>query len=617
MHRNRLLAFLVISLLILSSLPALALPVDDLNTLAHYLPADTPVFISIRADDDFIQTADGLIERLNALMPPNSDPTPTISKLLNSGLRDLDANLTFNNAVRPWLGETAAVAVLSFDLLMDDTSSNDDEAPMVLAAQITDREAVLDFFMARLEHSNEDFIRTDEDTYTLLGPSRQTDNMVVGLLVTDDAIFLSNQIDAILVEGTDAARLSNNSAFTAALNRLPADDYNVTLYYDTSAVFTALAASDPDATEYMAAFGSLFSSIEPSAVGFTILDETALVFDIAQSISDPAALADAGLSMTATPLRQNFNLLLLAVSLADGGLSMTATAPVDLSFGRYILGDVPFYMQATDLNATVTQGLQNLDVSLQAQAEMMEEAGATPDQVAQIVAQIEQGFTAITGLDLYDDVLNWMTGNYALLLGVDDGLMNVVSGTADEMPLHFAFLVEITDVEAAQSTVTGLTRAFNQAAALITLSASSSSTSTNNPTAELSEAQIGGTTVSVLTITLPDVPFPIEILLGANDSVFALGTREAVTTALTGDGGLNANARYTSAQAYLLSDASSIGWFNPEGLTPLLELAGMFTSPDEVAPAEAILDAIHSVTTSTSLSEGGISLSRTVLTLSE
>ncbi|MBZ0295945.1 MAG: DUF3352 domain-containing protein [Anaerolineae bacterium] len=587
--RKTLLAFLFITLLILSSIPALALPPDDLNTLGSYLPADTPLLISFRTDDAFIETLDGLIERLNAVTPADEEKIPTLSKMLNSALRDMDADFTFDETVRSWLGDTGAFAMLSFDMLVDDSSSNDDEAPMVFAAQITDREAAVAFFEDLLESGGDEYVRVDEDSYTIL---RQPDDAMgstpTGLVVTEDAILLSNQLDAILVGDADEQSLADNSLFTDALDRLPADDYNMTIYYDTPALFEAMISSDPEVAQAMEAYGALLNSLEGTATGLTIFDNTALVIDVAQQAGDMP------------------------------GMSLAITAPVDLSFGRYIIGDTPFYVQGTDLNASVTMGLDSLDVALQAQAEMMAEAGVTPDEVTEGLAQVEEGFTALTGLDLYDDVLSWMTGNYALSLGFGDELMNALSGMSDGMPVHLAFLVEVTDAEAAQNTVTGLSRALNQLAALIEMSSqNSASTAASSPTAEISEEEIGGTTVTVLTITTPDMPFPVEILLGANESVFALGTRDAVTTALTGDGGLSANARYTNAQSYLLPDASSIGWFNPEGLTSVMDLMSAFASETETADAQAILGAVESATVSSSLSEDGVSIARMVLTLTE
>ncbi len=580
MKRTLLVLVMALSLL-LGIIPALAVPPADLNALGRYFPADTPIFVSMRIDDDFIETLDGLLDRLRTAFPDDIPPT-SLREMLDEGIRETNPEGTFQSEVRSWLGDTASFGLTSFELLADDDSSNDDEAPFYFAISITDRAAAVEFFEGIIPEDN--VARTDEADYTLLVDT-QADSEA-GIYINDEVLLFTNTRDMLPHRAPLTTSLRDNSAFNDALALLPETDYNATLYLDLAALLQAAAANDPEAAEAMDMFGPLLGGLGPQVMGFTILNDTSLTIDMAQSVGDLSALM-------------------------GQGFSMPALSPISPDFARRVPANAPLMIQGTDLNAYFNANLNNTLAALRQQAETTGEMSV--EEVEENIAEMEQAFTAFTGLDLRDDLLAWMTGDYALFLTLNPNLAQFVS-MPTEMPVEVGFAVAVTDPDAAQNTVTGLTRTLNQLSALISAGGQDNP---NAPTSGVTSERIGGAAVSVLTIKTPEVRFPVELLLGANDEVFALGTRSAVTAILTGDGGLAANPAYRAAQALVVPDAINLAWLNMDGLTPILDIVTMFARPDESAQVRALFNLIDSGIITSAIDENGQNRVRLVLILSE
>jgi hypothetical protein len=139
---------------------------------------------------------------------------------------------------------------------------------------------------------------------------------------------------------------------------------------------------------------------------------------------------------------------------------------------------------------------------------------------------------------------------------------------------------------------------------------------------EITTETIVGTEVSVFTLQSAEMPWPVELLIGANGEVFALGTRNAVQSILARDGGLPSNAVYASAQSLLLDNTYSQFYLGLEGLLPLADLAESMArnNDDAEANAEAIRNLIGLIRgglVSQSIDADGNAVTRLVLTLSE
>lgn len=589
-----LLVVLLVSALAISVMPALAIPVSDLNDLARYFPADTAVFAAARIDDAFFSELDGLIAKIAAIAPPGSIPPMSIVEELDKELADADPPLSFQEDIRPWLGNTVAFGVL--ELPMEDGTTTrllrsqrlGDDAPVLVAVAINDRATVTDFLVKTLDENSEEYERTDEADYTIIDPVSGGDDGFI--VIRDDVLLVSNLLDVAttLPDGS----LSTSATFTDTFALLPESDYNVTAFINLPQLLDSAAQNDPDFSDVMGVFGNLFTAIGPQAWGATILDGASLTLDVAQKVDTRAAYEALGLP-TELP------------------------GPIDPAFAARIPADTPLAFHSTNLGFTV----QALFTMLDNQIEMMGAAGADADEIEEMkegIAQIEASFMTFTGLDLREDVFNWMTGDHALFIKLNPELdLTSQFGLFQAFPVDFGLAVEVTDPAAAAATVDGLVEGLERLVALM------AEQSDSEAEAEITTETMVGADVSVLTITASDLPWPLELLIGANDEVFALGTRNAVSAIFSRDGGLPSNPAYVRAQNYVLPEPYSVAYLGTEGLLPLADLIEAFAQDDDEEAAQNaqavrdILNLFPSGTISQRFDANGNSISRLVLMMAE
>jgi hypothetical protein len=174
---------------------------------------------------------------------------------------------------------------------------------------------------------------------------------------------------------------------------------------------------------------------------------------------------------------------------------------------------------------------------------------------------------AATGIDWDEDVVDWMTGDFAGFVSLDTrALLKALFASADgnikldKFPINFGFVVQATNAAKAR----------NLAAALGKLL---SSLMKDNPDAKVSAATIGGAPVTVLTQMTPvgsDQKLPLEVVIGANDRLFLVATREAATGILTGAPGLNTAPGFQEAGKYLLPNPSQVWYMDANGFSAFL-----------------------------------------------
>jgi hypothetical protein len=596
--KKSLVLLLAVIVLALGALPALAIPAPDLNVLARYFPADTPIFASIRTDDAFLETLDAVIARIGAAIP-DALPPMTIAEGLDEVVSQLYEDGTFAEKIRPWLGDVASIAVMSLDASFDDDRFNDDEAPVVFAFSIKDRMAVSAFLDDLMAKSGVKFIRVEKDDYLLLLDADDRDKELVmqsAILLRDDVVMLTNDASSLPTDRLPENALSANANFTSSLAALPEDSYNLIAYIAFSDILQRALENQPEAMESMGAFSSLFSLIGPQVWGFTILDGVSPAIDVVQKIGDLGALAETGF-VTGTP------------------------KPINLDFAVHVPANAPLAIFASDLKTSIGSALDNLVKAGEMFSEMPNASGMSSEDMQRAIGQFEQAFTAITGLDFRGDVLDWMSGDYALFLMLNPALnTSSVMGLMTTFPVDFGLAIEGTDPAAAQNMVNGLTRGLNQTVAMMGLSGDATEEPGRpRPKVDVTLEDLAGTTVTVVTITSPDIPWPVELLMGANDAVFGLGTRNAVTAILNPDGGLPSNPEFARAQAFMLDNPNSLAWLGTKGLLPLADLAASMNSRGDSSQAEQIRSLINlfsSGTITSVMTENG-SAARLVLTFSE
>lgn len=606
MKRILVIVFLLAALGITS---VMATPVAELNDLARYFPADVPVFVAVRTDDAFFSELDGIIAKVAAALPSGAPAPDTIVEMLDKALADTEPPMSFQEDIRPWLGDTIAVGVLEIPErngssmeMLGRRAPIDDESPVLVAVSITDRAAVTDFFINGMTESGTEFERTDVADVTIITPieSEATEtpdgggsesSKKVVFVIRDDALFITNQPESATT--LPDSNLADNADFNETFALLPGDDYNITLYMDFGVFIKENIANDPDAEQVMGLLGGMFNAFGPQVWGVTLLDGVSLTFDAAQRITDPAAFE-------------------------EFGFPITSISPIDPDFAAHIPAGATLAMHSTDLNRSFNGGFDMLEKMIADMSEMDLGNQSELEEATEGIAQIESAFTAFTGLDLREDVLPWMTGDYALFI-MPNPKLNVRSqfGIFQTLPVDFGMAIEVTDSAAADKTVEGLTEAVERIAAMVEEQENASAK------IELTTETIAGTDVSVITITSKESPWPVELLIGANDEVFALGTRNAVQAILTRDGGLPSDAAYSNAQAYVLENTYALGYFGPQSLLPLADLITAFADEDDdeaeqnAEAARKLIGLVQSAISSQTIDADGNAVTRVVITLSE
>lgn len=559
--------------------PVAAIPTADLTTLAQYYPEDAFVFAATRADDAYIDTLDGLLEQVIASLPDNARRGIPSGFGLRNALDDLAGDVnsdgTFEDTVGAWLGDTVSIGVSNGEVITDDDFSNDDEVTYLIAAEITDR-AAAEAVLAEVFPSGE---ITIEDDY--LTGQFDTNGY---LYISNDVLLLSSTPDVLPanLEG-DTTSLATSEAFTQAFASLPATDYNIGMYLD----LPFLVQSSFSQMNMMGGMDSsmemltdVYDAIGPFAVGLTILDETSLTIDTAISF-DPA---------------------LYETTLGIDAADVFDFAPVDFAFAQHLPAGLPLVIQGTDLNRSFTNALASFEAQMGMLEDMQQDMGGM--DIQQALASIQFVVQGATGLDLEDEILAWMTGDWAIGLGFNAAAIGDSEVTSN--PISFGIVIENTDGAGGQALAAGLARTLEN---FVTQGAT------------VTTDTVGDVEVIEVTVDEDQTDFPFSFQVGANESVFVVGTPDVVESALNPDGGLAADPAYIAAQANALPNTPQFLYAAGAPLVDFLEAvvnnADMMAAPN---PADAdvltaLLKLIESATISGTYTADGVSQARAILTL--
>ena len=174
--------FLTMVLLLVGAfaLPAAAVPVTDLTTLAGYFPEGSVIYASVRTDDDFVGTLDGLLQRVPEI------GGLSLTSSLDTVASGIKSGATFQDLFRPWLGDTAAFGLLPL------TTMDEFRNPVALIAiSLTDREAAEAFFQSVTRPR--DYEQTQGDGFTTYESTRDNTH----LAFRDDVLLIASSFDAI------------------------------------------------------------------------------------------------------------------------------------------------------------------------------------------------------------------------------------------------------------------------------------------------------------------------------------------------------------------------------------------------------------------------------------
>lgn len=573
MLKRGLLGFILVCLLALTVSPAAAVSVSDLTALARFMPADADIFASVRIDDDYIGVWDGFARRLAALFP-DAFPRTTLTEQLDLLSKPFGGD--FQAVFRSWLGDTAALAIIDYGLLLDNNFRNDSDA-ILGAVAITDAAGAEAYFDGLNQRDGETIVKTRDENGILYEFSRGD---IRSILIQDDVILFGNLSAAF----DRMARLADSEGFTDALTRLPETDYNALIYINYPSLSETLLDSPGLSGMGMDnMLDLLFQTTGTAAIGFTILDGRSFTMDFTLAY-DPTAIAE----------------------FYDLDPSLLIQRPFDPAFARFIPAGTPLVVFDNDL----ASGYQGALGQLASMAATMGAPGSSmsADEVKRALDQINFALRGATGLTL-DELLGWMSGDFALWLGLSDAAKsapNIVALT-ESNPIDFGLLVDASvDPDAAAAAARGLRRGFSTLAEL----ASGGSTRLS-----VTDETIGGVEVGVLTIIDRDLPLPIEIVVGANAELFILGTRGAVEAAFAPGAGLNNDPAFQEALAYSLPEMQGLAYASGLGFLPLIDAleAELRSDADTARAALSLLSSSSGTTVYTDTS----GLVRLVITVPE
>ncbi len=490
----------------------------DVDTLAALMPNNASVFVGFRTDDGYIQALDGVLQKILAKLPQGVAPSISLMQLLDQATQPLGGD--FQSTVRAWLGDNGAFAIGSLDKLLDTDRSNDSETEFLLVLQITDRAAAEALFERLAPPSG--YTKNSTADFT---DYEDANGLPVAVRVTNDLFMLGNTATISATLSRDA-KLNSNPDFTTTAGALPAEGYNILAYLNFASLQSTFEMMMPPAQREL-----LAASFVPIAFGATILDERSLVLDTAVPNTVEALYGDVDL-----------------------------TSPTNPTFAAYMPADTILSIQTRNL-----KGLY--DVVLTALRSSMESQGLGVEDLERGLRQIEGAVQMLTGLDLNEDILSWMTGDFALFVAYTPQANSLLEAAIDpDTPVpfvgyNFGLIIEATDAAKAANIVSSLGTALERALQ-------------DAPNVTLTKGD-GALTIA---LDVPNLSTPIELVLGANDSVFYFATKAAADHITSGTAGLTAALGYEEAMKYALPNANQIWYMG----TDTINLAAEFIALQDV-----------------------------------
>lgn len=518
--------FVLLALMVLGVSSVSALGETNLTNLAQYVEDDAVAFVSMRTDDGFIATIDALVDRVRPFLPEDELPTSqNLTEFLDDTLQDVQLG-TFEDTIRPWLGDTAAVAAY----LGDSGNMNDPfESGDVIIAIEADGIAALTFF----EPFFDEDVQSGElevgevGEFTTYFDERESTVIAFG----NDAIFITvsteeDPMDLLPVDNVTNP-LSADAAFTTTVSQLPENDYNILIYVNSVQLsrmsMTMMDGLSPELTELLSASGA-------TAIGFTILGEDALTIDIVQNVQR-------------SPLE-------------IFGIAPYAPSAIDFSFTNQAPADTVAIIQTSDFGPTVQYAIDSLETMA---AYVQEQGGIAefidPDGVLLTERDLEdleefdldfivdgginRTFTQLTGLSLESEVLPVLDGDLIAYVRTIES-----QGFFTPIIPDGAVLFQTSDADGAANIVSQLGVLAEQYDIPVEMDT------------------IGGQEVVVLPA---DESFGfaytgLDTILGSSDNLIAVGTRGAVNAAMSNDGGLTDDAIFQEAQNYFLDGTQQLAY---------------------------------------------------------
>jgi hypothetical protein len=278
---------------------------------------------------------------------------------------------------------------------------------------------------------------------------------------------------------------------------------------------------------------------------------------------------------------------------AAGAVFVDAPA-LDLSFANHLPPTTTFFMQDTGFGEQLLRGLAQME----AMGDFYDEAWESGDlpydseglrNLDETAVFLRQAFEGLSGLTL-QEAFGWMTGNHIFFMNITEGISEDIPVLAD-----FGTLVEITDSAAADALLN---------------------------TSPVILEQLGLDYVEegdyIVMPVLGDMlqTDDMDIIIGRNSDLIAIGTRPTTEAVLNGEGGLTDTAPFQYASLFFLADTQVLAYLY---FPPLTEIVGQFAENGSNDAEEALimLGLFETASVSSVTDATGSGTVRFVLTLAE
>lgn len=599
---RKLIIWLLLTTLLMGALPAsAAAPIDDLTALAGYFPADSLAFFAIRTDESYIETLDGVFEKISAALPAAGIPPVPVSSKLDQMAVSLGGG-NFESVFRPWLGDTIAAG----------TVWRGESSPRgAIAFSVSDHDVAETFIDEQIiAKTGEEYYQKSEGAGYILWESPEQE-LTEYVLYEDAWLVLPLGLGDPPVEGFENT-LADSVDFNAMMRMLPDQDdgYNIAGYFNPAPLMPVVEAQagrrfPPLLVELTKARGSY-------AVGLNILDDRVLVMDVVSSWGNTTALEEAGFTLA-----------------MDIGAA-------DLEFAAHIPADAPLVAQTINPGRQAQIMVENIhavDAWMEAEGISLfadevlnpqDKRIASGFELTDLLAMANLTLKGLTGLEYEKDIFPVLDGNAAMYLRFDANMAameELAASQAYYLPLDMAAVIEVTDADAAGKITEALAGALEE----------------NNFEIEREEINGANTVVMPRFGAMINLLLPPEIvakmpeldhIFGWNEDVFVYGTRDTATYSLAPENdNLASDPTFVAAQAYMLPGAQDILYMNPDGLATLPDIIEMIAeqeTPHELDDIQQklsivrnILDLIESGTITAISNDNGDTIVRAVLTLAE
>ncbi|MDW8171050.1 MAG: DUF3352 domain-containing protein [Anaerolineae bacterium] len=481
-------------------------------SMVRYFTANTQLFLSVRIDDGYIETLDGVLSRVTRKLGENGVPVPPISLAALLATNDFGNGITYAD-IRAWLGDYAAIGLGNLALAFTDPSAfNSGEAPLLAVVAIKDKAAAVAFFERIIPSGSLD--KSELGDYTIF-----TDGGTI-LAFSNEVMVITNRRDQ-LPGITRIATLDSRNDLQEAFRRLPAPSYNILAYVDGQSFWNLIFDQlPPDQIRLLEQQGFSRGAIGPVALGATILEGRTLAIDFVQQ--------------TNVPVIPGFD-------------------PLSAEFLGLIPANIDALLAATNLSGTIDSTLASISLTFQ-------QSGQTDPR-----QQID-GFLRTFGINLQEDLLSWTTGGYALLFGLDiDAVLNLVVDPSrletfrERLPADFGLLIEATDPARAKTFARKLSTIIRGAVA---------NDSNLSQQVRVGQTTIGSADVTTLTVDIEVLgeALPVTLVVGADDRAFFLGLQGTAEDVFLGSAKLIDTPAYQDAASFFVPNPSQLLYTNDEGL---------------------------------------------------